>query len=168
MITHRILVPVKGDVIDDEAVQLACTLAAGREQRGKPRTTIEIIYVIEVPRALPLDADLPDEVLKGEHALTHAETITHGMNVLVETEILQARTVGAAIVDEAVERGAGTIIMAAQYRRRLGEFNMGLTLPYVLKNAPCRVLITRVPSRTEVPSTPQPASTNGQQHTHHT
>jgi nucleotide-binding universal stress UspA family protein len=164
---HRILVPVKGDLIDDEAVQLACTLAAGREQRGKPRTTIEIIYVIEVPRALPLDADLPDEVQRGEKALTHAEGLTHGMNVMVETEILQARTVGAAIVDEAVERGAGTIIMAAQYRRRLGEFNMGLTLPYVLKNAPCRVLITRAPSRVEVGSVAQPqaASTNGQPHT---
>ncbi len=155
-------------MIDDEAVQMACTLAVGREQRGKPRTTIEIIYVIEVPRALPLDADLPDEVLRGEQALTHAETITHGLNVLVETEILQARTVGAAIVDEAVERGANTIIMAAQYRRRLGEFNMGLTLPYVLKNAPCRVLITRAPTRAEVSGAPQAASTNGQQHTHHT
>lgn len=164
MKSHRILVPVKGDLIDDEAVQLACTLAAGREQRGKPRTTIEIIYVIEVPRALPLDADLPDEVLKGETALTHAEALTQGVNVMVETEILQARTVGAAIVDEAVERGAGTIIMAAQYRRRLGEFNMGLTLPYVLKNAPCRVLITRSPSQVEVGSVAQPVSANGQQH----
>jgi nucleotide-binding universal stress UspA family protein len=161
--THRILVPVKGDVIDDEAVQLACTLAVGREQRGKPHGTIEIIYVIEVPRALPLDADLPDEVLKGEAALNHAESLTRGLNVVVETEILQARTVGAAIVDEAVERGAGTIIMAAQYRRRQGEFNMGLTLPYVLKNAPCRVLITRAPSRVEL-GAPQAASTNGQQH----
>ncbi len=161
---HRILVPVKGDVIDDEAVQLACTLAAGREQRGKPRTTIEIIYVIEVPRALPLDADLPDEVSRGEQALTHAEALTHGLNIMVETEILQARTVGAAIVDEAVERGAETIIMAAQYRRRLGEFNMGLTLPYVLKNAPCRVLITRAPSRAEVAGVTRAASTNGQQH----
>jgi nucleotide-binding universal stress UspA family protein len=160
---HRILVPVKGDVIDDEAVQLACTLAAGREQRGKPRTTIEIIYVIEVPRALPLDADLPDEVARGEQALAHAEALTHGLNIMVETEILQARTVGAAIVDEAVERGAETIIMAAQYRRRLGEFNMGLTLPYVLKNAPCRVLITRAPSRAEVAGVARAASTNGQQ-----
>jgi nucleotide-binding universal stress UspA family protein len=137
----------------------------GREQRGKPRTIIEVIYVIEVPRALPLDADLPDEVAKGETALTHAESLTHGLNVAVETEILQARTVGAAIVDEAVERGAGTIIMAAQYRRRLGEFNMGLTLPYVLKNAPCRVLITRAPSRAELSAVPAARSTNGQQHT---
>lgn len=153
--------PVKGDVIDDEAVQLACTLAVGREQRGKPRATIEIIYVIEVPRALPLDADLPDEVLKGEQALTHAESLTRGADVTVETEILQARTIGAAIVDEAVERGANTIILAAQYRRRLGEFNMGLTLPYVLKNAPCRVLITRAPNRAEVSAAPA-ASINGQ------
>jgi nucleotide-binding universal stress UspA family protein len=113
-----------------------------------------------VPRALPLDADLPDEVQKGEQALSHAESLGQGATAIVETEILQARTVGAAIVDEAVERRADLIVMAAQYRRRLGEFNLGLTLPYVLKNAPCRVLVARAPSPVEV-STPQPV-TNGQ------
>jgi len=157
---HRILVPVKGDAIDDEAIQMAYTLAAGGERRGKTRTTIEFIYVIEVPRALPLDADLPDEVQKGEQALSRAEALGQGATAIVETEILQARTVGAAIVDEAVERRADLIVMAAQYRRRLGEFNLGLTLPYVLKNAPCRVLVARAPSPVDV-STPQPV-TNGQ------
>jgi hypothetical protein len=43
---HRILVPVKGDAIDDEAIQMAYTLAAGGERRGKTRPTIEFIYVI--------------------------------------------------------------------------------------------------------------------------
>jgi hypothetical protein len=52
--------------------------------------------------------------------------------------------------------------MAAQYRRRLGEFNLGLTLPYVLKNAPCRVLVARAPSPAEV-AAGRPAPVNGQQ-----
>jgi nucleotide-binding universal stress UspA family protein len=159
---HRILVPVKGDVIDDEAVQLAYTLAAGGERRGKSRGTIEFIYVIEVPRALALDADLPDEVQKGEQALSRAESLGQGADAVVEAEILQARSVGAAIVDEAVERRADLIIMAAQYRRRLGEFNLGLTLPYVLKNAPCRVLVARAPSPVEVAAV-RPPAVNGQQ-----
>jgi nucleotide-binding universal stress UspA family protein len=161
---HCILVPVKGDVIDDEAVQLAYTLAAGKERRGKARVTIEFIYVIEVPRALSLDADLPDEVLKGEQALSRAENLGQGVDANIEAEILQARSVGAAIVDEAVERRADLIIMAAQYRRRLGEFNLGLTLPYVLKNAPCRVLVARAPSPAEVTAA-RPAAVNGQQRT---
>ena len=159
---QRILVPVKGDAIDDEAVELACTLAAGGERRSKTRTTIEIIYVIEVPRALPLDADLPDEVLHGEAALTHAETLARSPEIVLETELLQARSIGAAIVDEAVQRRADMIVMGAQYRRRLGEFNLGLTLPYVLKNAPCRVLVVRAPTPAEaLPAGAAPAM-NGQ------
>ena len=150
---QRILVPVKGDPIDDEALQLACALAGGGRDggRGRARVTVEIIYVIEVPRALPLDADLPDEVLHGEEALSHAEQFaaTLAPEVIVETEVLQARTVGTAIVDEATERRADLIVMAARHRRRLGEFNMGLTLPYVLKNAQCRVLVARAPASVE-------------------
>jgi hypothetical protein len=33
--------------------------------------------------------------------------------------------------------------MAVTYRNRKGEFNMGRTVPYVLKNAPCRVWLFR-------------------------
>ena len=79
MKAQRILVPVKGDAIDDEAVQLAYTLAAGGERRGKSRVTIEFIYVIEVPRALSLDADLPDEVLK---KITRPHTSGRRMNAI--------------------------------------------------------------------------------------
>jgi nucleotide-binding universal stress UspA family protein len=113
-----------------------------------------------VPRALPLDADLPDEVVKGEAALAHAEALARGPDTIIESELLQARSIGAAIVDEATERHADLIVLGAQYRRRLGEFNMGVTLPYVLKNAPCRVLVARAPH----PTAPAPAGAGALAH----
>jgi nucleotide-binding universal stress UspA family protein len=57
---------------------------------------------------------------------------------------LQARAAGSAIVDEALGRGARLIVMGTQVRRRSGEMTAGrTTIPYVLKNAPCEVVICR-------------------------
>jgi nucleotide-binding universal stress UspA family protein len=46
-------------------------------------------------------------------------------------------------VGEAEEWAANLIVMGLPYKRKLGEFNMGRTVPYVLKNAPCRVMLLR-------------------------
>jgi len=138
---------VKGVEIDSEALDLAFAMAAPTERRGKQKVRVVIIHVVEVPRALPLDADLTDAVAAGEAALSNAERLARQADVHVETEILQARLTGAAIVDEATERGVDLIIMAAQNHRRLGEYSPGITLPYVLKNAPCRVWVTRAPQQ---------------------
>ena len=39
--------------------------------------------------------------------------------------------------------GADLIVMGLPYKRRFGEFNLGKTVPYVLKNANCRVMLFR-------------------------
>jgi nucleotide-binding universal stress UspA family protein len=77
--------------------------------------------------------------------LSNAEKIADVMDCQVETEILQARETGPAIVDEAVERGVDMIIMGVEYKKRFGEFGMGDVAPYVLRNAPCPVLLWRGP-----------------------
>ena len=62
----------------------------------------------------------------------------------LDTVLLQARDVGAAIVDEAIEREADLIICGLPFRRRFGgEFTVGRTIPYILKNAPCAVWVVR-------------------------
>ena len=61
-------------------------------------------------------------------------------------DLLQAREVAAALVDEAIEIGADTIILGLPYRKRFGgDFVIGSTIPYVLQNAPCQVLVAREP-----------------------
>jgi nucleotide-binding universal stress UspA family protein len=133
----RILVPVNGNATDDEAVALACEIG----KRGK--AAVYAIYVIEVKRTLPLDVDLPPEAAKGDGILARAEHVADELGIDLETEILQARDVGTAIVDEALERDVDLIVMGVTYKRKFGEFDLGHTAPYVLKNAPCRVWIAR-------------------------
>lgn len=133
----RILVPVNGNPTDDEMIGLACMLA--KRSKGQ----VIAMYVIEVKRTLPLDADLPPESARGESILDRAEQVAEDYDMEIQTELLQARDVGAAIVDEAVERGVDLILIGITYKRRFGEFDLGKTAPYVLKNAPCRVWVAR-------------------------
>ncbi len=75
------------------------------------------------------------------------------MKMPIETVLLQARDVGAAIVDEASAVGADLLILGLPYRTRFGgDFAIGRTVPYTLKNAPCAVIVIREPMGQESPS----------------
>jgi len=132
---HKILVPVIGTEVDEEAIKLACRLA--KRDKGK----IWAVYVITVKRSLPLNAEIEPEIRKGEDILDHIERIAEEQDYEVETDLLQSREAGPTIVDEAVERDVDLILMCVKYKRRFGQFNLGNVVPYVLKNAPCRVIL---------------------------
>jgi len=132
---HKILVPVVGTEADEEAIRLACRLA--KKNKGK----IYVVYVITIKRALPLNAEIKSEISKGEDILDHIERVAEEQDCEVETDLVQARDAGPAIVDETVERGVDLILMGVRYKRRFGQFSLGSVVPYVLKNAPCRVIL---------------------------
>ena len=68
----------------------------------------------------------------------------------LEPVLLQARDVGAAIVDEATERDADLLVIGLPFRKRFGgDFAIGRTIPYVLQNAPCAVWVVREPMSEE-------------------
>ena len=129
------MVPVAGTEADDEAIRLACRLA--RRDKGK----IRAVYVITLKRTLPLDAEVEPEIRHAEEILDHAESIAEEQDYEIETDLLQAREAGPTIVDEAVEREVDLILMGVTYKRRFGQFSLGSVVPYVLKNAPCRVIL---------------------------
>ena len=131
----KILVPVIGTEADDEAIRLACRLA--KRDKGK----IWAVYVITLKRTLPIDAEIEPDVRKAEEILDRAESVAEGWDCELETDLLQAREAGPTIVDEAVERGVDLILMGVEYKRRFGQFSLGSVVPYVLKNAPCRVIL---------------------------
>ena len=132
-----VIVPFKGNANDDEVVHQAAMIAK------RNRSTLYVVYVVVVKQELALESELPAEIAAGEAALTQANRIAHEYGVQIETGILQARSAGVAIVEEALERKATLIMMSVTYRSRRGEFNMGQTVPYILKNAPCRVWLFR-------------------------
>ena len=135
----RILVAASGNGADEEAVKLACNLAK------KSKAEVYVVYVIEVKRSLPLDAVIESEIQKAEEVLTRAEDIAAERDYEVETDLIQAREAGSAIVDEAMERDVDLILMGLTYKTRFGIFDLGRAVPHVLKEAPCRVLLCRDP-----------------------
>ena len=131
----NILVPVAGTDADDEALVLACRLSK------KNKSKIWSVYVITIERTLPLEAEIESEIQKAEGILTHAEEMAEQEDCKVQTDVLQARDAGPAIIDEAVERGADLIVMGIEYKKHFGQFSLGDVVPYVLKNAPCQVIL---------------------------
>jgi len=132
---HKILVPVGGSEADVEAIKLAIRLA--KKEKGK----IWSVYVLTIKRALPLDAEIKPEIEKAESVLDNIEIFAEEEDYEVDTDVLQAREVGPAIIDEAVERGVDLILMGVKYKKRFGQFSLGSVVPYVLKNSPCPVLL---------------------------
>lgn len=143
----RILVPVEGAATDDEGVTLACALSK------KDRAEILLLYVIEVRRNLPIDAEMGEEVGRGEQVLDKVQRFANKLACAVQTDLLQAREAGAAIVNEAVEREVDLIVMGVPYHEKFGDYCVEPRAQFVLENAPCRVILTREPLGRFTPST---------------
>ena len=101
------------------------------------------VHVLEVNRSLPLGAVIESQVERGEDILGKAEQLVAEYELECETELVQARDTGPAIVGEADEWKADLIVMGLPYKRRFGDFNLGRTVPYVLKFASCQVILFR-------------------------
>ncbi|MFC1974203.1 universal stress protein [Chloroflexota bacterium] len=140
----KVLVTVGGTSVDEEALKLACKLV--KSEKGK----VYITYVIQVDRTLPLEAEVEAEIRQGEDVLNQAEIIVENQDCEAEIDLLQARDVGAAVVDEAAERDIDLIMIGRSYKKEFGEFSLGKIVPYVLKNAPCWVIIFQEPMPREV------------------
>jgi nucleotide-binding universal stress UspA family protein len=137
----RLVVPVAGSEMDDRVLGMLPNLLSG--EGG----TITFLFVVEVPQSMPLDAELPTDIDIGERALRHAESaarrVVPSRNTTIVTELLQARAVGPAIVDEAIECDAEAVVMTAAIHRRHGRPTLGETTEHVLLNAPCEVVVIR-------------------------
>lgn len=134
------LVPIDGSAAGYDALALAVQLS--KPKKG----TVFAVYVIEVARALPLDAELRPEAAEGEEMLQKAESLAHDLGYEVSGELLQARDAGHAIVDEAIERSVDAIVLGVDYRTPLGEFELDSDALYVVQHAPCRVVLWRAAS----------------------
>jgi nucleotide-binding universal stress UspA family protein len=135
----RIMISLNGHEMDEETIRIACQMAPKR-----PGVKVYAVHVLEVNRSLPLGAVIESQVERGEEILAKAETlVAEYENLECETELVQARDTGPAIVGEAEEWKADLIVMGLPYKRRFGDFNLGKTVPYVLKFASCQVILFR-------------------------
>ena len=157
-----ILVPVFGTELDDDIVSTAGRLADAQVGEGERPPRLDVVYVAELPLTVPLDSPLPAALReRAEKALERAREVGDEYeNVEVSTKLLPARSMGAGIVQEARDKGAEVIVMGGEPPTRirggavLGGIGgarpeeIGEVTEYVLKKAPCRVLLTAPPEET--------------------
>jgi nucleotide-binding universal stress UspA family protein len=140
------VIALSGGPSDGRIVRLAIDLA--RPSKAK----LVAVHVVEIDWTMPLDADVAGRSEVVQRILDIAEETAEENHYSVEAVLLQARDVGAALVDEATERDADLLVLGLPYRKRFGgDFAIGRTIPYCLKNARCTVWVVREPILEETP-----------------
>jgi basic amino acid/polyamine antiporter, APA family len=136
---RRILVPMKLGVIGEEMLATAIRLATEHEAE------VQALHVIRVPLEQPLDASMLEEEERAEASIAEAKLLGADHDVTVEGTIVRARAIGTAIIERALEIDADLIVLgsAPRWRRQARFFSP--TVDYVLRKAPCEVLIVAFP-----------------------
>jgi basic amino acid/polyamine antiporter, APA family len=139
--THftSILVPMKLGPIGEEMVATAVKLA---QERG---AQVDALYVIRVPLDEAFDAELADQEERAAASLAEAQLLGSDHGVQVHGETIRARSIGQAIVSEATRRGNDLIVCGSSPRWRRQSRFFSPTVEYVLRKAPCEVLVVAFP-----------------------
>jgi APA family basic amino acid/polyamine antiporter len=136
---HSILVPMKLGLIGEEMIATAVKLA---QERG---AEVEALHVIRVPLDTPIDAELDLEEESAAASLAEAQLLGADHGVQVRGETVRARSIGEAIVTEAERSGADLIVLGSAPRWRRQSRFFSPTVEYVLRKAPCEVLVVAFP-----------------------
>ena len=140
---QKAVLGLSGGPTDELVIHLGCQLA---KQGGGE---LVAVHVIEVDWRHELSEDMTSENDEASALLDMAETIADRYKVKLTADLLQAREVAAALVDESVELGADAIIIGLPYRQRFGgDFALGDAIPYIFQNAACEVIVVREPVAT--------------------
>jgi len=135
----RIIVPIQGDVVSDRVVALASQMS---KYRG---AVMDVVYVIEVPMHLPIDAVTADQLQHAEGAFAKAAKIASRYDVRINRHIQRARQAGPSIVEYAREHSADFILMGDVPKSNRRGTRFARSVEFVFENAPCEVIIDRPP-----------------------
>ena len=133
--TGRVIVPVTGNPVDRLVIRLAGVIS--RRQSSQ----VTLVHVVEVPRSLPIDSEY--HVEESQQILDAAAREAESMGFKAETELIQSRDAGAAIVAEAQALDADLILLGLPRLIAGGLPTLGKTVPHVLLHAQCRVVVVK-------------------------
>jgi APA family basic amino acid/polyamine antiporter len=136
---ERIVVPLKLGPIGEEVLATAIKLAEEQHSR------VDVLHVIRVPLDLPLDAPLAEAEERGWISLVEAKDLAAEQGIEIEGEVVRARAIGEAIVDQARRRNADLIVLGSAPRWRRQSRFFSPTVDYVLRKAPCEVMVVAYP-----------------------
>jgi APA family basic amino acid/polyamine antiporter len=136
----KILVPMKLGLIGEEMVATAIKLA---QERG---AEVEALHVVRVPLSRSLDAAAdPVEVERAAESLEEARLLGEDHGVVVRETTVRARSIGEAIVHQAIEKDVDLIVLGSAPRWRRQSRFFSPTVEHVLRSAPCEVVVVAFP-----------------------
>jgi nucleotide-binding universal stress UspA family protein len=106
---------------------------------------VEALHVIRVPLEQALEGEMVDEEERAEASIAEAKLLGADHGVLVEGVTIRARAIGHAIVARAAASGSDLIVLGSAPRWRRQSRFFSPTVDYVLRQAPCEVLIVAFP-----------------------
>jgi APA family basic amino acid/polyamine antiporter len=136
---EKILVPMKLGIIGEEMLATAIKLASDHGAE------VQALHVIRVPLEQALEGEMLDEEERAEASIAEAKLLGAEHDVLVEGITVRARAIGNAIVARAEEIDADLIVLGSAPRWRRQSRFFSPTVDYVLRRAPCEVLIVAFP-----------------------
>jgi APA family basic amino acid/polyamine antiporter len=134
-----ILVPMKMGDIGEEMMATAVRIAQERS------ASVIAMNVIEVPLEQSLDAPLEAEERLAAETLAEARALAEENEVPMRGYSVRTRSIGAAVVEQAREVAADLIVIGSGARWRRHSRFFSPTVEYVLRKAPCEVMIVSFP-----------------------
>src|SRR3954447_5868391 len=144
------LVPMFGSDVSAQAMRRAARLAGDE-------ATVDAVYVIPVPHQLSLDSGMEEEEELGRAVLDGARIRAREQKLKIRTSLIRTRNPGAALVDEAQQRGSEVIYLDTVHAPPT-ERALGPTAQYLLTARPCRIVVETEGGRSANGSQPRPAS----------
>lgn len=134
---NKVLAVVTGNPSDEGVLAHAADLV--RPVKGR----LHVLYVIEVDRSLPVDAEIGPAAAKGEEILRGTEDFVHLPKNEFDAHMVQAREIGPAVVSEVISREVDALVIGSHFPREHGGFSLGRDIPFILEHAPCLVVLRR-------------------------
>jgi len=128
-----ILVPALDQPFSNRCLEVAFRLAQGST------TQVQLAFFIEVPRILPLNADMLDSEEVAAGALNVAERTAIPYKIQVETAVHRTRSAKDRILSLIPEEGVDLLVLGARPDRQRGL--PGELARELFLTAPCEVIV---------------------------
>jgi nucleotide-binding universal stress UspA family protein len=128
----NILIPSEGSKTSENVIEFICSI------QKVVNAIINIVYVVEVPRNLPLGSLMPEKTEAAKLAISTAENIAKKYDVHINTSIIYARTIEDTIITTAEDLKCD-VIAIAQENQKLRIFSN--TTSNIYQKAKCSVLL---------------------------
>lgn len=127
-----ILIPTDGSASSEQVIELVCSMQKVLE------ASIQVIFVVEIPRNLPLGTIMPEKIEAAKAALGRAQIIAARYSLTINTSVIYARTSEDTIISTSEELKCDVIALAQDNQKQRIFSNMALNIN---QRAKCNVWI---------------------------